>query len=121
MLLAGSTGATASSSAKPTYCAAVNNFKSAVAQLKASGKPTVIISSVTRVVSSGESAISAVKTAFAPQARALKSSLVALDKSAKQLESSSTRASALKLIPGEVSAVKATGAKFVTAAKTKCG
>jgi cation transport regulator ChaC len=90
-----------------------------VAQLKATGSPSAIVASITKVASSGQLAISAVKPAFASQAGALKSSLAALTNTATQLTSSSTRASALQQLPGEVTAVKAAAGKFVNA--TKCG
>jgi hypothetical protein len=64
-------------------------------------------------------AISAVKTAFASQVGALKSSLAALTNTATQLTSSSTRASALHQLPGEITAVKTAAGTFVNA--TKCG
>jgi hypothetical protein len=52
------------------------------------------------------------------QVAVLKSSLVALANTATQLKSSSTRASALHQLPGEVTAVKTAGT-LVNA--TKCG
>ncbi len=64
-------------------------------------------------------AIAAVKTAFTAQTAALKSSLTMLYNSIKQLTSSSTRASALQQLPGEVAAVKTATTQFVAA--TKCG
>jgi hypothetical protein len=94
-------------------------LKSAVARLKATGSPSAIVASITKVTSSGQMAISAVKAAFAPQVAALKSSLAALASTAKQLGSSSTRASALHQLPGAVTAVKTAAGKFVNA--TKCG
>jgi ABC-type oligopeptide transport system substrate-binding subunit len=111
-----SSSTAAAASSTPAYCSDVNNFKSAVAQLKDTGSPAAI---VTKVATSGQLAISAVKTAFASQVGALKSSLTALTNTATQLTSSSTRASALHQVPGEVTAVKAAAGKFVDA--TKCG
>ena len=75
-------------------------------------------SSSTPAASSGQMAISAVKTAFASQVGALKSSLAALANTAMQLISSSTRASALQRLPGEVTAVKTAAGKLINA--TKC-
>jgi ABC-type oligopeptide transport system substrate-binding subunit len=116
---ASSSSTTAAASSTPAYCSDVNNFKSAVAQLKDTGSPAAIVASITKVATSGQLAISAVKTAFASQVGALKSSLTALTNTATQLTSSSTRASALHQVPGEVTAVKAAAGKFVDA--TKCG
>jgi ABC-type oligopeptide transport system substrate-binding subunit len=110
---------TAASSSTPAYCSDVNNFKSDVAQLKDTGSPSAIAVSITKVQSSGQMAISAVKPAFASQVAALKSSLVALANTAKQLTSSSTRASAVHQLPAEITAVKTAAGKFVDA--TKCG
>jgi transposase len=114
-----SSTAPASTSSTAAYCPEVNNFKSAVAQLKDKGSPSAIISSIKNVYSTGQMAISAVKTAFPPQTAALKSSLTTLHNSIKQLTNSSTRASALQQLPGQVTAVKTAGAQFVDA--TKCG
>jgi urease accessory protein UreF len=94
-------------------------LKSAVAQLKGTGSASAIVSSIKKVESSGQMAISAVKMAFGSQVSALKSSLAALANTANQLTSSSTRASALHQLPGQITAVKSTAGKFVDA--TKCG
>jgi hypothetical protein len=115
----GSSSTTTAASSTPAYCSDVNNFKSDVAQLKHTGSPSSIIASITNVQSSGQIAISAVKPAIASQVAALKSSLAALANTAKQLTSSSTRASALHQLPAEITAVKTAAGKFVDA--TKCG
>lgn len=114
-----SSSTTPAATSTPAYCSDVNNFKSAVAQLKNTGSAGAIVASITKVASSGQMAISSVKTAFASQVGALKSSLAALSNTAMQLISSSTRASALQRLPGEVIAVKTAAGKFVDA--TKCG
>jgi hypothetical protein len=116
---ASSSTTAAASGSTPAYCSDVNNLKSAVAQLKATGSPSAIVASITKVTSSGQMAIAAVKPAFASEAGALKSSLAALANTAKQLTSSSTRATALHQLPGEVTALKTAAGKFVNA--TKCG
>ena len=116
---ASSSGTTAASGGTPAYCSDVDNFKNAAAQLKDTGGVSAIVSSITKAYTTGQMAISAVKTAFASQTAALKSSLTKLYNSIKQLTSSSTRASALQQLPGEVTAVKTAATQFVAA--TKCG
>ena len=114
-----SSSTTAASGSQPAYCTDVNNLKNAAAQLKDKGSLSAIISSIKNVYSTGQMAIAAVKTAFAAPTAALKSSLTMLYNSIKQLTSSSTRASALQQLPGEVTAVKTATTQFVAA--TKCG
>lgn len=116
---ASSSSTAAASGSQPAYCTDVNSLKSAAAQLKDKGSLSAIISSIKNVYSTGQMAIAAVKTAFASQTAALKSSLTTLYNSIKQLTSSSTRASALQQLPGEVTAVKTATTQFVAA--TKCG
>ena len=114
-----SSSTTAASGSQPAYCTDVNNLKNAAAQLKDKGSLSAIISSIKNVYSTGQMAIAAVKTAFAAPTAALKSSLTTLYNSIKQLTSSSTRASALQQLPGEVTEVKTATTQFVAA--TKCG
>jgi hypothetical protein len=109
-----------SSPAKPAYCSDVTTFENAVGKLTDSGSPSALASNISGVVSTGQAALSAVKTAFAPQASALKSSLTALETSAKGLLSSGGRATALQQIPGEITAVKNAANSFVNAAHPKC-
>jgi hypothetical protein len=113
-------GCGSSTPAKPAYCTDVTNFKNAVGKLKDSGSPSAIASNVTNVVSTGQAAVAAVKTAFAPQTAVVKSSLAALQSSAKELLSSGTRAAALQKIPGEVKAAKSAATNFADAAHPKC-
>jgi hypothetical protein len=115
---AGST-TTAAGVSPPAYCQDVKNFKNAVAQLKDTGSLSAIISSITKVTTTGQAAISAVKTALGPVTGALKSVLTTLQNSIAQLTNSDTRASALHQLPAEVTAVKTSAANFVNAAK--CG
>lgn len=111
------------SSSKPAYCTDVTNFKKAVEQLKNDlTNPSALITQVQTVVSTGQTALTAVKTNFAPQTAAVKASVTALENTAKQLTSSSTRTAALIAIPAEVQAVVASGQDLANAAKAgKCG
>lgn len=108
-------------SSKPAYCTDVANFKSAVGELKNVSSPSAVVDQAKKVASTGEAALAAVKTSFAPQTSAVKSSLAALENTAKQLTSSSTRASALAALPAEVQAVITAGENLAKAAQPKCG
>jgi hypothetical protein len=113
-------GCGSSSPAKPAYCSDVTAFENAVGKLTDSGSPSALASNISNVVSTGQAAVSAVKTAFAPQTAAVKTSLTALETSAKGLLSSGTRATAVQQIPGQITAVKSAANSFITAAHPKC-
>jgi hypothetical protein len=114
------TGCGSSSSSKPAYCSDVTNFKNAVEQLTKVTSPSGLAKQAQKVASTGQTALSAVKTGFAPETNAVKSALAALDNSAKQLSSSSTRASAIAAIPGEARALSTAAENLFNAAKSNC-
>jgi hypothetical protein len=107
-------------SSKPAYCSDVTKFKNSVEQLKNVTSPSGLVSQVEQLASTGQTALSAVKSHLAPHTSAVKSSLAALENSVKQLSSSSTRASALAAMPGDVMAVINAAESFANAAKPKC-
>jgi len=109
-------------SSKPAYCSDVTTFTQSVDQLKSDiTNPSALVKQVKKVVSSGQAAVTAVKSDFAPQTSAVKSSLAALQNSAKQLTSSSTRGAAITAIPGQVQAVSSAATDLANAAKSgKC-
>jgi hypothetical protein len=111
------------SSSKPAYCTDVTNFKNSVDQLKNDLKtPTALPAQIAKVSSTGQTALSAVKTNFAPETSAVKTSLAALENSAKQLTSSSTRLAAATAIPAQTQALVASVQSLADAAKSgKCG
>jgi hypothetical protein len=105
-------------SSKPAYCSDLTNFKNAVAQIKTTtSSPSALVSQLKTVASTGQAAISAVKTNLAPETTAVKNSLAALENSAKQLTSSSTRGAAITAIPSEVDAVRTAADNLDNAAK----
>jgi hypothetical protein len=105
---------------KPAYCSDVTNFKNAAEQLTKVSSPSGLVTQAGKVASTGLTALSAVKAGFAPETKAVKSSLAALENSVKQLSSSSSRASALAAIPGEAQALGTAAENLVNAAKPKC-
>jgi hypothetical protein len=104
-------------SSKPAYCSDVTNFKNAVAQVKTTSSASALVSELKTVASTGQAAVSAVKTNFAPETTAVKNSLAALENSAKQLTSSSTRGAAITAIPSQVDAVRTAADNLDNAAK----
>ncbi len=108
-------------SSKPAYCSDVTNFQSSAQQLKHVSSPSGLVTQVQQVAKTGQTALSAVKSAFAPETSAVKTSLAALQNSAKQLSSSSTRGAALAAIPAQAQAVVTAADNLSNAAKSgKC-
>jgi hypothetical protein len=112
------------SSDKPAYCGKVDDFKSAFDDLKdvdvKKDGPDAAVSAAKKVKTTGEAAVSAVKSDFAPQANALKSSLQALGKTARELPDKATRKAAAARIPDEVDAVGKAYDDLASKTDSKC-
>jgi hypothetical protein len=114
------------SASKPAYCTQVTNFEKAIQALGnvSLGSSTNGLLPVLQNVDSSAAALaSAVKSEFAPEVAALKSSLTALDNTAKQLAGlpgSQALSQAAATIPAEVSAVKTAATNLVNATKSRC-
>lgn len=115
------------SSSKPAYCKQVSGFRSSIKELeKVAISPTNISgisTAVQNVSASAKDLYAAVKTEFAPQISTAKTSLEALEKSAKEVvasPSSSTLTHAVTVIPTEVETLKKAAAEVEDVTKSKC-
>ena len=119
-----SSGTTSSSGSTPSYCAAVNNFKSAVqglGNLKVQNGVSELIPVLNNLQTTAKAAVVAVKSTFATQSAAVNRSLASLEMAASQLTNSQTRAAAIVQIPLEIKAAQTTFNGLLNAAKPACG
>jgi hypothetical protein len=111
-------------SSKPGYCTQVGEVKAAAQGLgnSISSGPSAVVSAVQKLGSSLAALDTAASNELAPQRSALKSSLEALEKTAKELiaaPSSQARTQILISIPAQVGAVQ-TAVSNLAAAADKC-
>jgi phage-related protein len=109
-------------SGKPSYCSKVDDLKKSVSDLAnvkvVQNGTSSVKTAFDKVQSNANAVIDALKSDFPNETSALSSSVDSLSNSVKQLTSSP--ATALPAIPGEVSAVS-TGAKnLANATQSKC-
>ena len=113
-------------SSKPAYCAQVANFEKSVqalGNLNLASGTSGLTATLENVDSSAKALEAAVKSELGPQVAAVKSSVVALGTSAKQLAGlpkSQLLTQAATTLPAEVSAVKAAVSDLQSATKSKC-
>lgn len=109
---------------KPAYCGKVDDFQSAFDDLKGLdvGSEGVdgVVSAAKKVKTTGQAAVSAVKSDFSPQANALKTSLMTLGATARQLPDADKRKAALARIPDELDAVSTAFADLKKKTDSKC-
>jgi hypothetical protein len=114
------------SSSKPAYCTQVADFEKSV---KALGSVSIgsstsgLLPVLANVESSAKSLETALKSEFGPEVTALKSSIVALGTSAKQLaglSGSEALTQAAATIPVEITAIKAAATNLQNATKSGC-
>jgi hypothetical protein len=114
------------SASKPAYCTQVANFEKSVQALGSvsfGSSTSGLLPVLANVESSAKSLAGALKSEFGPQVTTLKSSIVALGTSAKQLaglSGSQALTQAAATIPAEVTAVKAAATNLQNATKSNC-